>query len=391
MLSTNDVIMCVCTFVISIISVLAGVGGGGMYTSSLLIIYKFHITEAIPISITLTFSASLTNTIYFVINKNNKRLTNYPILIILMPFLSCGSFIGNILLKIMPKIITVVVMISITLYSIYKSFVKLCQLRLQENQNGINSNDIEMISQNDQDNEDSGDCLNEVDLNNINNRDSCLIIFVYFMLLVVVTICEGSFSIGRRYVQMCGNLYIITCISQIIVTILLAIACFVFVQKDKYVKTQSNYNFNVNDIEITQHNYIVLASAGTIVSIVGTYTGLGGGMIINPILLFMGLTPSAVIATSCIFIWLSTLSSIVNFVIDNSIKWKYSAMFSVCTIFGTIVGLTLYNMIVKKFKKESILVMCLIAISVIIIGLLVTNVTMSKEINNINFSPLCTK
>ncbi len=408
---TNDIIMCILVFIISIISILAGVGGGGIYTSLLLLIYDFSITKTIPISVSLIFASSLVNILYFIINKGHKSLTNYPILIIIVPFLSCGSFVGVIMLKVMPNIITMITIILITLFSIYKSSNKLIQLRKQENNNQSNNNqpniesdkqissesnqyinicDIEMTSTLDNENNiDNTNNVNETTKINENTGDTYFMIFVYILLLLVIVICEGSFSIGRKYVKSCSPSYIYICVAQIIATIFIAMLCYLFIKKDKNYKIINNYDFNDNDIEINTNNYVQLAITSIIVSIISTYTGLGGGVIINPILLSLGLSPNTVIATSSIFIWLGSLSSMVNFIIDDSITWHYVIMLSICAILGTLCGLAGYNVIVNKFKKQSLLVWCLIIVAILTIVLLVINIVLKGNVSGFKFRSVC--
>jgi uncharacterized membrane protein YfcA len=64
----------------SCLSVLAGVGGGAIYTSLILLMYKFKVVEVIPISTTLIFVSTFVNMICFLYTRTKETTPNYKIL-----------------------------------------------------------------------------------------------------------------------------------------------------------------------------------------------------------------------------------------------------------------------------------------------------------------------
>ena len=406
MIENNDIILCVLVFVISIFSTLAGVGGGGIYTSLLLITYRFDITKVIPISVSLIFSTSFVNVIYFVINKGHKSLTKYNVLISIVPFLSCCSFVGAIMLKVMPKLITMLTIIIVTLFSLHKSinrYMKLCEKELAESIE-LNENEYTNIAPTNitpasvvpvDDNDEDIEMVTSYNFNEPDTTSSTKIgdtycqIFGNLAILLTIVITEGAFSFGRKYVGSCSNNYVYISVSQVIFTGFVSLFCYWFVKKDRQSKITNNYDFDESDTEINKVTFSKLGVLGTIVSVLSTYTGLGGGVILNPILLSLKLAPKYVVATSCVFIWLGSMSSLINFAIDGVIDWYYAIMFSVCAMLGTICGLVMYNFITNKLKKQSILVLCLIVIAMLTICLLIINMLLYGKVSDMKFSSNC--
>lgn len=329
----------------------------------------------------------------------------------LIPFLSCGSFVGTLLVNTMPKIITVICIIITMLFSITKSSIKLKELWKKEVQTNNPSNvndftvvDIELAdielsqkshyshcsqcSQHNQE-EQYQQNIKNIELPSNSTGDSYKSIALYLFILLLIVIVEGAFSLGRKFVRMCGNEYIFICIAQILLTVFLGYSVYKFVLSDRENKQKRNYEFDSGDIEPTTKHFSFLALFGTFVSIISSWNGTGGGVMLNPILLSIGLTPSSVIATSCNFIWLGSLSSLVNFAIFGQITWKYSIMLGTCAILGTICGLNTYSYIVNKIKKQSLLVMFLIFVAVLSICLLVAGSITDNSLSNFSIKNVC--
>ena len=399
MFSYYDLIACGTVFIISIISILSGIGGGSIYTAIMILIYKFDVIKAVPISIALIFSTSTVNIIYFLIKKEHKSQTNYPILIAIIPFLSCGSFVGTILVKIMPKIVTMLCIAVTMTFSVCKSYGKWKALRItevvktEEAKEAKQTEHIEMIDLEEQPIQQVAIKKADKSHNNVQpslSGDSYKTLSLYILVLLLIVASEGAFSIGRKLVKICQSDYIIICVAQIVATILIGLVVYKFLQYDKSQKEQANYEFNSGDIEMNSKNFSLLAVLGLFVSVISSWNGTGGATIINPVLLTLGLLPSSVVATSCNFIWLGSLSSLINFALTDQIDYSYAVMLSVCAIIGTMVGLFAYNIIVNKIKKQSMLVAFLILIALLSLLLIIASMIVVGNLNDFSIQKLCT-
>lgn len=367
MIITNiDIVTCIIISCMSCLSVLAGVGGGAIYTSLILLMYKFEVSDVIPISTTLIFASTFVNIIYFLRTATNESTPNYHILLMTIPFLACCSFIGTMLVRILPSIITLILIMVVLLIAFYKSITKWRDLRAKEIEVNISAQKYDSISQ-----------------LNITNKQ----VAIYLGTLVTIVLLEVCFSIGRKLVPLCSTKYILICVGQALFTCAVGLYVYRFLKSE--IKSQTNPNIIHDDVELSTVNFFRFALLGCVTSVVSSWTGTGGGTIINPILLHLDIKPSIVTTTGCNFIWLGMLASFLNFAIFNQIQWFYAIMFSIPAIIGTCCGLYLYKYVLNVVGKQSHLVLVLILILIISIVMLLINIIINENLNAFQFVDIC--
>jgi L-lactate permease len=111
-----------------------------------------------------------------------------------IPFLACCSFIGTMLVKIMPSILTLIAIISILLIALYKSIVKWKQLRKIESETQSYNTSLHETK------------------SDISNNE----ILTYLTISIFIVLIEICFSVGRKHVPMCSTQYILICVGQVI-------------------------------------------------------------------------------------------------------------------------------------------------------------------------------
>lgn len=367
MIITNiDIVTCIIIAFMSCLSVLAGVGGGAIYTSLILLMYKFEVTDVIPISTTLIFASTFVNIIYFLRTATKETAPNYQILLMTIPFLACCSFIGTMLVKIIPSVITLILIIFVLLIAFYKSITKWKQLRAKEIELNVSTQKYDSIIQSD-----------------VTNKQ----VAIYLGTLTSIVLLEVCFSIGRKVVPICSTNYILICVGQAVFTCMIGIYVYRFLKSEN--KTKIDPNIIHDGIELSTINFLRFALLGCITSIISSWTGTGGGTIINPILLHLDIKPSIVSTTGCNFIWLGMLASFLNFAIFNQIQWFYAIMFSIPAIIGTCCGLHLYKYVLYVIGKQSHLVLILMLILVISIIMLLINIILNVKLNVFRFVNIC--
>lgn len=123
--------------------------------------------------------------------------------------------------------------------------------------------------------------------------------------------------------------------------------------------------------------------------------GLGGGAIFNPLLLSMGVPPSVSSGTGMYMILFSTLSSSITYIIYHMLSVDYGLWIGLWCVLSSIIGLFVLNKIVKKFDRQSpivivlTVVMALSAILVPIFGALDTIEEYNAGIDILKFNSIC--
>eukprot|EP00879_Flechtneria_rotunda_P020888 GHRR01021993.1.p1 GENE.GHRR01021993.1~~GHRR01021993.1.p1 ORF type:complete len:495 (+),score=150.04 GHRR01021993.1:450-1934(+) len=111
-----------------------------------------------------------------------------------------------------------------------------------------------------------------------------------------------------------------------------------------------------------RQNMVVLVVSMLKVALAGTMAGLlgiGGGMLMGPMLLASGVHPQSSAATSNILVFMSSSSAALAFLLVGRVKMEYAAAF--CSVCGaaSLAGLTVFGTLVRKSGRPSILVLLL--------------------------------
>jgi uncharacterized membrane protein YfcA len=118
--------------------------------------------------------------------------------------------------------------------------------------------------------------------------------------------------------------------------------------------------------------------------------GIGGGMIMNPILMgFLEMPPQVVVATTSITTFFSALISTINFIASEKVLWDYAIYFIIISSLGSFVGIKFSNYLNKLVKRQSIFSGTLSLIIFVSIILLTINSLSSDDLYNLEFNDIC--
>ena len=99
-------------------------------------------------------------------------------------------------------------------------------------------------------------------------------------------------------------------------------------------------------------NYFVMIALGTVVGIAGAFTGLGGGFIMVPLLLFFGFTAQKSVGTSFLAILVISISALVAHNKLANIDYRAGILLGVGGIIGAQIGARLVEYVsTDSFKK----------------------------------------
>merc|ERR1711904_118131 len=90
--------------------------------------------------------------------------------------------------------------------------------------------------------------------------------------------------------------------------------------------------------------------------------GIGGGMVLGPLMLVMGIYPRVSTATTATMIVLTSSSVAILYITSGLVPWQYAVTFF-CTCFtGALIGKTYIDAYVKRTGKGSVLIFLLATI-----------------------------
>jgi len=104
---------------------------------------------------------------------------------------------------------------------------------------------------------------------------------------------------------------------------------------------------------------------------IGGLLGIGGGMIVSPLLLELGVLPRVAAGTSALAVLVTSSSAVLQFVILGMLDQTYMFFYMAVGVAGTFIGQTMVDFAVKKYGRSSVVVFAVaivIGCAVILMG-----------------------
>jgi len=127
-------------------------------------------------------------------------------------------------------------------------------------------------------------------------------------------------------------------------------------------KDDCGYPFTEDDVYWDNSKLRFYAFFTFVAGIVAGLIGIGGGMVLGPLMLYMGIHPRVSSATTGTMIVLTSSSVAVLFVTFGLVPWQYAVYFFCICFLGALIGKTKIDGYVKKTGKASILIFLLATI-----------------------------
>ena len=107
---------------------------------------------------------------------------------------------------------------------------------------------------------------------------------------------------------------------------------------------------------------------------VAAMCGIGGGMLLGPVMLEMGLRPEVCVATTATTLFMLSTTAASVFIANGVAPLHYSLFFAGLTFVGAITGKWTIAVMVKKYNRNSIIALLLAGITIISTIMLLFNV-----------------
>lgn len=127
-------------------------------------------------------------------------------------------------------------------------------------------------------------------------------------------------------------------------------------------KIRVGYPFHPDDVLWDFRNIRFYAFYTLVAGIVAGLVGIGGGMVLGPLMLIMGIHPMVSTATTATMIVLTSSSVAILFVTSGLVPWAYALTFFSTCLTGAYIGKRHIDQYVKRTGKASVLVFLLATI-----------------------------
>lgn len=353
-------------FVAASLAASAGTGGGGMFVPLLLIFSEIRPELTVPLSQSMILCSSFVNLVCFVSQRHPMTLlrakVDYDCVVLLEPMLCFGVTLGVAVHRVAPQWLCTM-LLCVTLGSaLWKTSQKgLKQRREEQATEAARSNSTSNLLPETRKSFTIADCLawcrtysaEVINLITINRRQLVGIASVWATMLVA--------SFQRLPFGSMEYFVYLACLACFLTV------CTVYIGRN-LVRTppdeepdelKGNASFD-EDVQLIRWvadrsflSYLRYPSVAFAAGLLGGSLGLGGGIVVSPVLLEVGMHSEAVQATTAAFVFLSSSLATIQYVMLGQVMWDYALFYCGLAVAATALGQYLCEVYVRRHKRYS--------------------------------------
>ncbi|XP_071693309.1 sulfite exporter TauE/SafE family protein 3-like [Rutidosis leptorrhynchoides] len=366
-----------------------GVGGGGIFVPLLTLIIGFDPKSATAISKCMIMGAAA-STVYYNLKLRHPTLDmpiiDYDLAVLIQPMLMLGVSIGVAFNVIFADWMVTVLLIILFIGTSSKAF---CRGVETWNKETIMKQEAAKKSEPNGDRAETGYKLLPGSPSNINDtkaekalKDEVTVLenvcWKEFGLLAFVWVAFLALQIAKTYTSTCSVLYWVLNLLQVPISI--GVSGYEAVSLHKGVRTISSKGHSESNLEIGQ--LIVYCLCGVLAGMVGGLLGLGGGFIMGPLFLELGIPPQVSSATSTFAMMFSASMSVVEYYLLKRFPVPYALYFLVVATIAAFVGQHVVRRLIIILGRASLIIFIL-AFTIFVSAISLGGVGISNMIDKI--------
>lgn len=368
----------ICSFLIFFCAALAaaaGTGGGGMFVPLLLLFSGLKGDLTVPLSQCMILFGSTVNLLVFSaqrhpLNRFQPKI-DYDCIVLLEPMLCLGVTLGVLLHQMTPQVMQVALLIITLLVALWRTAGKGVTQWQDET---AKANGTPRLSPRGR--SDSTSAFNSVEdwlaayrhefvkLTNAKALQVIGIIVVWCVMLAAsfhgLPICSG------QYVLYLAILSVLAVLGTALIARFVVLAT----SKSTLSVREGTKTWGLSWIAEEEGpvtwkpiawvgesmlSYIKFPCIALAAGLLGGLLGIGGGIIISPVLLEVGMHSEAVQATTAVFVLLSSSLATIQYALLHQHVWHYALWYSSLTVVATCFGQHMCDTYVRKYKRYSMI------------------------------------
>ena len=355
----------------------SGLGGGLLFIPVLLLIMNFYPHEAIPISKIVIFAGAITSFIQNTKVKRpgrNSKALNYNLVIVNEPNLLLGTILGVTLNKILPNSLILFLLCMLLFFYSFKTFKTFLKIYREENSGELHSmsSQFNTISQRSVNNDINQQEERPVEFEIYKDRfllrwDKLKYIIIPFLIMAGLSILRES-----EIVSKCSAIYWILMFSFLAIVLIYDYFIYNHIQTEYSYRKIIGFPYDDRDINWTNQTIIKLCFIGFLAGFIAGVIGIGGGVVLGPILLDLGVHPIVGTVTTNMLVLITSSSTTFQFILFKMLNIEYGIICIIFSALGSYCGTYLVNTYVKKTGKQSFIVLvlfCVVVTSAIVLPL----------------------
>ncbi|XP_076947573.1 sulfite exporter TauE/SafE family protein 3-like [Bidens hawaiensis] len=342
-----------------------GVGGGGIFVPMLTLIIGFDPKSATAMSKCMIMGAAA-STVYYNLKLRHPTLDmpiiNYDLALLIQPMLMLGISIGVAFNVIFADWMVTVLLIILFIGTSTKAFCRGVEtwnketLMKKEAAKRLENSDISEATykilsggpSNGSATKPERSLKTEVTiLENVCWKELGLLVFVWIAFLAL--------QLGKNYTSTCSVWYWVLNLSQIPISF--GVSGYEAVSLYKGTRTISSMGDSASNLSIGQ--LVLYCSCGVLAGLVGGLLGLGGGFIMGPLFLELGVPPQVSSATATFAMTFSSSMSVVEYYLLNWFPVPYAAYFLIVATIAAFAGQHVVRKLIMILGRASLIIFIL--------------------------------
>lgn len=350
--TSREAICTVLIVVTAMLSAAAGMGGGGVYVPLLLLLLGLSAKEAVPLSQAMILGGAIVNVLMFCGDRHprlpHRSKIDYDVIMMLNPGLAAGVTLGVMVHLISPQWLIVSTLLVTLVIALQKSLTKGMQAWRKESEAFAASAGAPL----------GGDGQQRIQLKGVDLENFARLASGNTKPLILIGGCWLTFlSLSMFKAPQCSTIYWLQHLGMLI-------ACVIFTYVGAVVlRSQRHDEQEKGDIiQWTSATLWLYPLLSVVAGFLGGFLGIGGGIIMGPLLLELGMSAEVNQATTAMFVFLSSSLATIHFAMLDKAMPQFVVWFTFWVFVSTFVGQTLIDYILRRYQRSSIIVLSIAAI-----------------------------
>ncbi|XP_078149098.1 sulfite exporter TauE/SafE family protein 5-like isoform X2 [Carex rostrata] len=354
----NTIIAWILSFIASSVSSAGGVGGGSLFLSILTLVAGLNFKSATAVSAFMVSASSLVNVIYALCFLGDKSLVNYEITLLSQPCMLLGVSIG-VLCNIMFPDWLITALFAVVLASSTAMTVKSgCKIwRCESEEKRVRVEDERergaevplLLDQREGRGNESGEP------NLIPWIDVMVLVMIWMCFFVLHIVLGDKHGKGVIDIKPCGVTYWSITISQIPIAI--GFTAYILYTKRKEHEHENDARAIKGKFESLPR--YVFSLAAILTGALSGLFGIGGGLIFNPVLIFIGVPPKTAAATSSLMVFFLSSMSMAQYILLGMKRINEAVIYGLICFAAASFGLVAIHRVIEKSGRNSLIVFLL--------------------------------
>nr|KJB57697.1 hypothetical protein B456_009G176100 [Gossypium raimondii] len=337
-LSTSTVVAAVLSFVAASISSAGGIGGGGLFIPILTLVGCLDLKTASSFSAFMVTGGSVANVMFNLGAQSamfgGKSLIDYDIALLSEPFMLLGVSVGIVCNLVLPEWLITIMFAVFLVWST----IKTCGngVRLWKKESGRHLGTLDGYGE--LENGESGEVKSLKEPLKL-----MVLIMVWFSFFAIYLLRGNRHGQGVIPLKPCGIGY--WSLSLLQVPLAIAFTAWILRRKESIAGQGPNQQGVVNKLIFP----LMALMAGAL----GGVFGIGGGMLISPLLLQVGVAPEVTAATCSFMVFFSSTMSAFQYLLLGMEHTGTALIFSVICFIASLLGLVVVQKAIERFGRAS--------------------------------------